>query len=49
MINNNSVVIDVPSDPRNTSLRSIQKVTVQTENGGTKDAQIMVPWKYLFI
>ena len=41
-INNNRVIIDVPDDPDNSSLKSKQKKG-QIGNDGGKDVQIMVP------
>ena len=45
-INNNGVIIDVPDDPGSASIKSKQKITCQTGNNGTKDAQVMLPVNY---
>ena len=46
-INDNGVIINVPDDPDNASFKYKQKITVQTENDGTKDVQIIIPLKHL--
>ena len=44
---NNGVIIDVPDDPDNASVKYKQKITGQAGNDGTKDVQIMVLLKFL--
>ena len=46
-ITDDGVVIDIPDDPDSASLKYKQKITGQTGNDRTKDAQIMIPVKYL--
>ena len=44
----NDNIIDFPPDNKNNiSLKSKQKIIVQTGNGGTKDVKIIIPSKYL--
>ena len=44
----NDNIIDFPADNKsNISLKSKQKIIIQTGNGGTKDVKIRVPLKYL--
>ena len=46
-LDNNGNIIDFPDDINNSaSFKFKQKITEQTENDGTKDAEIMVPLKY---
>ena len=46
-IDDNGVIIDVPDDPDKASFKYKEKITGQTGNEGTKDAQVRVPSKYL--
>ena len=47
-IDANGNIIDFPTNNNNsTSFKFQQKITGKTENGGTKDTEIMVPLKYL--
>ena len=43
----NGAMTDVLDDPESALFKYKQKITVQTENVGTKYVQIMVPLKYL--
>ena len=45
--NNNSLIIDFLDDAESALFKFKEKVTGQTKNDGTKDIQIMVPFKYL--
>ena len=46
-LNNNNNIIDFPTNNNSTSFKLKQQITGQTGNGGTKDAKVMVPLKYL--
>ena len=46
-LENNGNIIDFPDINNSASFKFKQKITEQTENDGTKDAEIMVPLKYL--
>ena len=47
-LDNNNNIIDFPADNNNSaSFKFKQQITRQTRNSGTKDVEIMVPFKYL--
>ena len=43
-LHNKGNIIDFPADNNSASFKFKQKITGQAKNGGTKDAEIMVPW-----
>ena len=45
--NNNNIIDFLDNNNNSTLLKFKQQITGQTENGGTKDVEIMVPLKYL--
>ena len=46
-INDDGIVIHVPTDPDSASFKYKQNITDQTRNDGTKDFQIIGPLKHL--
>ena len=47
-LDNNNNIVDFPvNNNTSTSFKFKQQITGQTENGGTKDVEIMIPLKYL--
>ena len=46
-MDNDCIIIDVPDDPVNASVKYNQKIASQTRNDGAKKVQIMVTLTYL--
>ena len=46
-LDNNNNITDFPNNNNNNSFKFKQQITGQTENGGTKNVEIMVPLKYI--